>query len=90
MRGQRAYRHLRETENEGAVVPSMLTHELPDEDTGLLWAWLGELENVSLGHGVSLIRWRSGSFEHPHDTPPYLLMPSPTFAHISRAESSSQ
>src|SRR5271167_2178195 len=32
--------------------------------------WLGELENISLGHGVSLLRWRSGSFEHPHDTPP--------------------
>jgi hypothetical protein len=26
---------------------------------------LGELENVSFGHGVSLLRWRSGSFEHP-------------------------
>ena len=46
-------------------------------------SWLGELENISLGHGVSLLRWRSGGFEHPHDTPPYLLMPSPTFAHSS-------
>src|SRR5262245_45940880 len=46
-------------------------------------SWLGELENVSVGHGVSLLRWRSGSFEHPHDTPPYPLMPSPTFAHSS-------
>jgi len=25
-----------------------------------------------------------GGFEHPHDTPPYPLMPSPTFAHSSR------
>ncbi len=33
-------------------------------------SWLGELENVSVGHGVSLLRWRSGGFEHPHDTPP--------------------
>ena len=32
--------------------------------------WLRELENISLGHGVSLLRWRSGGFEHPHDTPP--------------------
>jgi hypothetical protein len=24
-----------------------------------------------------------GGFEHPHDTPPYPLMPSPTFAHSS-------
>src|ERR1700745_4218207 len=46
-------------------------------------SWLGKLENVSLGHGVSLLRWRSGGVEHPHDTPPYLLTPSPTFAHSS-------
>src|SRR5262245_16992753 len=43
-------------------------------------SWLGELENISLGHGVSLLRWRSGGVKHPHDTPPYPLMPSPTFA----------
>ena len=24
-----------------------------------------------------------GGFEHPHDTPPYPFMPSPTFAHSS-------
>jgi hypothetical protein len=45
--------------------------------------WLGELENVSLGHGVSLLRWRSGGGEHPHDTPPYPFMPSPTSAFSS-------
>jgi hypothetical protein len=28
-------------------------------------SWLGKLENISLGHGVSLLRWRSGGFEHP-------------------------
>ena len=33
-------------------------------------SWLGQLQNVSLGHGVSLLRWRSGGFEHPRDTPP--------------------
>jgi hypothetical protein len=32
--------------------------------------WLGELKNVVVGHGVSLLGWRSGGFEHPHDTPP--------------------
>src|SRR6202035_2762119 len=32
-----------------------------------------------LGHSVSLLRWRSGGVEHPHDTPPYPFMPSPTF-----------
>ncbi len=48
---------------------------------------LGKLENGSLGHGVSILRWRSGGVEHPHDTPPYLLMPSPTFGHSSVAKS---
>jgi len=33
-------------------------------------SWLRELENISLGHGVSLLCWRSGGIEHPHDTPP--------------------
>jgi hypothetical protein len=28
-------------------------------------SWLAELENLSLGHGVSLLRWRSGGIEHP-------------------------
>jgi PAS domain S-box-containing protein len=46
--------------------------------------WLGELENVSVGLGVSLLLWRSGGFEHPRDMPPYLFMPSPTFEHSSR------
>src|SRR5260221_14652743 len=46
-------------------------------------SWLGELENVSVGHGVSLLRWRSGGVKHPHDTPPYPFMPSPTFAYSS-------
>src|SRR5512133_2602124 len=33
--------------------------------------WLGELDNVTVGHGVSLLHWRSGGVEHHHDTPPY-------------------
>jgi hypothetical protein len=33
-------------------------------------SWLGELENVSVGHGVSLLR---GGSNNPHDTPPYLF-----------------
>jgi hypothetical protein len=41
------------------------------------------LENISVGHGVSLLCWRSGGVEHPHDTPPYPFMPSPTSAHSS-------
>src|ERR1700741_1663978 len=47
-------------------------------------SWLRELENISLSHGVSLLRWRSGGLEHPHDTPPYPFTPSPTFAYSSR------
>src|SRR5665811_604662 len=46
--------------------------------------WLGQLDEIILGHGVSLLRWRSGGVEHPHDTPPYPFTPSPTFAHNSR------
>src|SRR5258706_3317573 len=46
-------------------------------------SWLRELENISVGHGVSLLCWRSGGFEHPHDTPPYPFTPSPTFMHSS-------
>src|SRR6266545_3493402 len=42
-------------------------------------SWLRELENISVGHGVSLLCWRSGGLEHPHDTPPYPFTPSPTF-----------
>jgi hypothetical protein len=37
----------------------------------------------TVGHGVSLLRWRSGGVKHPHDTPPYPFMPSPTFAYSS-------
>src|SRR5205807_9988896 len=46
-------------------------------------SWLRELENISVGHGVSLLCWRSGGVERPHDTPPYPFTPSPTFAHSS-------
>lgn len=49
-------------------------------------SWLGELENVSLGHGVSLLRWRGGSVEYPHDTPPYPFMPPPAFANIAERD----
>ena len=47
--------------------------------------WLSQLNDVSVGHGVSLLRWRSGGVEHPHDTPPYPFMPSPTSAYSSFA-----
>ncbi|MET4121906.1 hypothetical protein ABIB85_008367, partial [Bradyrhizobium sp. JR1.5] len=34
---------------------------------------------VIVGHGTSLLRWRSGGFKHPHDMPPFRFPPSPTF-----------
>jgi hypothetical protein len=45
--------------------------------------WLGELDHVTVGHGVSLLHWRSGGVEYPHDTPPYPVTPSPTSGHSS-------
>src|SRR4051812_2539091 len=33
--------------------------------------WLDQLDDSILDHGVSLLRWRSGGLEHPHDTPPH-------------------
>src|SRR6516225_6187029 len=45
--------------------------------------WLGELDDVTVGHGVSLLHWRSGGVEHHHDTPPYPVSPSPTSRHSS-------
>jgi hypothetical protein len=45
--------------------------------------WLGKLDDVAVGHGVSLLHWRSGGVEHHHDTPPYPIVPSPTSGHNS-------
>jgi hypothetical protein len=45
--------------------------------------WLGELNDVTVRHGVSLLHWRSGGVEHHHDTPPYPVTPSPTSGHSS-------
>src|SRR6202167_5601825 len=48
--------------------------------------WLSELDHVGVGHGVSLLWWRSGGVKHLHDTPPHPFMPSPTSAHSSEAD----
>src|SRR5271165_379324 len=48
--------------------------------------WLGELDDITVGHGVSLLHWRSGGVEHHHDTPPYPIMPSPTSGHSSQID----
>src|SRR5258705_11614724 len=43
--------------------------------------WLKQLDDVSIGHGVSLLCWRSGGSNTPtiRRLPPF--RPSPTFAH---------
>jgi len=32
--------------------------------------WLKQLDNAIVGHGISLLWWRSGGVKHPHDMPP--------------------
>src|SRR6516164_6487307 len=46
-------------------------------------SWLNQLDNVIFGHGISLLRWRSGGVKHPHDMPPSRFLPSPTFSDSS-------
>src|SRR4051812_17966167 len=48
-------------------------------------SWLNQLEDVIFGHGISLLRWRSGGVKHPHDMPPFRFSPSPTFGDSSLA-----
>src|SRR5467141_4031255 len=46
-------------------------------------SWLNQLDDVIFGHGISLLRWRSGGVKHPHDMPPFRFPPSPTLGHSS-------
>src|SRR5262245_63587371 len=48
-------------------------------------SWLNQLDDVIFGHGISLLRWRSGGVKHPHDMPPSRFPPSPTFGDSSQA-----
>jgi hypothetical protein len=48
-------------------------------------SWLNQLDDVIFGHGISLLRWRSGGVKHPHDMPPFRFLPSPTFGDSSKA-----
>src|SRR4051794_35415575 len=48
-------------------------------------SWLNQLDDVIFGHGISLLRWRSGGVKHPHDMPPFRFPPSPTFGDSSVA-----
>src|SRR3981189_456153 len=53
--------------------------------------WLKQLDDVSIGHGVSLLCWRSGGSNTPTICRLLPVRPSPTFAHSScaRAEGAS-
>jgi hypothetical protein len=46
-------------------------------------SWLNQIDDVIFGHGISLLRWRSGGVKHPHDMPPSRFPPSPTFSDSS-------
>src|SRR5271156_4945447 len=48
-------------------------------------SWLNQLDDVIFGHGISLLRWRSGGVKHPHDMPPFRFPPSPTLGDSSKA-----
>src|SRR5260370_29223703 len=45
--------------------------------------WLKQLDDVSIGHGVSLLCWRSGGLNTPTIRRLHPVSPSPTFAHSS-------
>ena len=47
-------------------------------------SWLNQLDDVIVGHGISLLWWRSGGVKHPHDMPPSRFPPSPTFGDSSQ------
>jgi hypothetical protein len=47
-------------------------------------SWLNQSDDVIVGHGISLLRWRSEVVKQPHDMPPSRFLPSPTSGHSSR------
>src|SRR6266550_2321147 len=51
--------------------------------------WLKQLDHVSIGHGVSLLCWRSGGSNTPTIRRLLPVRPSPTSAHSSSAVSRS-
>src|SRR3954471_19266140 len=74
------------TQQASVVTPAILVrpHRRPPESGRSLESQTVPMNQIVLGralsvdHGVSLLGWRSGGVEHPHDTPPYPFMPSPT------------
>src|ERR1700737_3088147 len=41
-------------------------------------SWLNHIDDVIVGHGISLLRWRSGGVNPPPDIPPSRFPQSPT------------
>src|SRR5947208_17188385 len=52
--------------------------------------WLKQLDDVSIGHGVSLLCWRSGGSNTPTIRRLLPVRPSPTSAHSSSSHRGSQ
>src|SRR5262249_13219136 len=52
--------------------------------------WLNQLDHVSIGHGVSLLCWRSGGANTPTIRRLLPVSPSPTSAHSSDRERSTR
>jgi len=50
-------------------------------------SWLNQTDNVIVGHGISLLRWRSEVVKQPHDMPPSRFDPSPTSGDSSQGAS---
>src|SRR5262249_2606590 len=46
-------------------------------------SWLNQFEHAIVGHGISLLQWRSGVVKQPHDMPPFRFWPSPTSSNSS-------
>jgi hypothetical protein len=44
-------------------------------------SWLNQLDDVIFGHGISLLRWRSGGVKPP---PRYAAFPIPTVTNFGR------
>src|SRR2546430_1015068 len=69
-----------------------LTGSFPEQDFGesiVEDSWLNQLDDVIVGHGISLLWWRSGGVKHPHDMPPSRFPPSPTLGDSSAFDDSS-
>jgi len=49
-------------------------------------SWLNQFGHVIVGHGISLLGWRSGGFMHAHDMPRFRFSPSPSSGDSSSAE----